>query len=58
VFRALVTPSRTTVRWGAPLIFEWKEAEKPSREALERVTGAIFEAIARLDRPKPSGIGL
>lgn len=51
VFRSLITPSRSRVYCGAPLVFP-AQSGKPTRETLERVTTVILDAIGRL-RPLP-----
>ncbi len=51
---SLITPSRTWVNCGVPLLFSASEA-KPGRETLERTTAEILESITRLKPllPKP-----
>jgi 1-acyl-sn-glycerol-3-phosphate acyltransferase len=48
VGRAIFTPSRTRVIFGAPLTFAAPQSRKPSREELEEVTARILEAVASL----------
>jgi len=48
VLRAFLTPSRTTIRWGAPIKFEAPGVEKSSRAELEEVTTSILKAIRTL----------
>jgi 1-acyl-sn-glycerol-3-phosphate acyltransferase len=46
VLRAILTPSRTTVRFGAPFAFDRIEDRKPTRLELEEVTSRILGAIS------------
>lgn len=55
VFAALVTPSRSRVYCGVPLLFPLP-AGRPARDDLENITAEIFAAIARL-RPLFPGPG-
>ena len=48
VLRAVLTPSRMTVRHGPPLRFTPTGEGKPSRKELEEVTARILDAVAAL----------
>jgi 1-acyl-sn-glycerol-3-phosphate acyltransferase len=48
VLRAVLTPSRTTVRFGPPISFGRIVERKPTRGELEEVTSRILGAISGL----------
>jgi 1-acyl-sn-glycerol-3-phosphate acyltransferase len=48
VFRALVTPSQTTLTFGQPLLYKREKRHKGSREELQEVNAAILDAIGSL----------
>ena len=54
VFRALVTPSRTTIRAGKPIRFEKAKRARADREELERVAAEILAAVESLGEREAS----
>jgi 1-acyl-sn-glycerol-3-phosphate acyltransferase len=54
VLRAFLTPSKTRVRWGAPVKFGAPGAEKPTRAELDEVTASILKAIWALRDEGPT----
>ena len=46
VFRAILTPSKTVIHVGKPLVFPKVRGAKASRADIERVTSDVMEAIA------------
>lgn len=57
VLRAILTPSRSSVRFGEPIVFTAPEGRKPTREEIDSVTRQILDRVVALRAEEKAGAG-